>query len=191
MGGDRGPSRELFFWISPLEYCSSARPQDRLWIGPRSSILPSPPLPSPLFPPTPFSYIFFASCRITLLVSSPAGRSFFEKTTRARTRPTPPFQKLKSLPHPNRRYSSSFVSIFTSAFDQVDLYPRRMSLSSGSRISRNCPWRVPQSTLLTPIYTNLPRLLVLFMFVWHIPLSCPLYILSESGSGTRLCFNTS
>jgi hypothetical protein len=48
------------------------------------------------------------------LVSSPAGRSFFEKTTRARTRPTHSHQKYRSLPHPNRRYSSTFVCIFPS-----------------------------------------------------------------------------
>jgi hypothetical protein len=70
-----------------------------------SSILPHP---------SPFSHLF-CLCRITLLVSSPAGRSFFEKTTRARTRPTPLPQKSRSLPHPNRRYSSTFVCIFPSS----------------------------------------------------------------------------
>ena len=32
------------------------------------------------------------------------------------TTPTLPSQKLRSFPHPNKRYSSSFVSIFTSAY---------------------------------------------------------------------------
>jgi len=59
-----------------------------------------PPLPPPFSPPhSPFSYSFCLS-RIYLLVSSPAGRSFFEKTTRARTTPTPHSQKLRSPPIP-------------------------------------------------------------------------------------------
>jgi hypothetical protein len=71
-----------------------------------------PPLRPPFSSPhSPFSYSFCLS-RIYLLVSSPAGRSFFEKTTRARTTPTPHSQKLRSPPHPNRRHSSTFVSIF-------------------------------------------------------------------------------
>jgi len=85
---------------SPPVLCTSP---GLLWIGPIRPSYPSPPLLSFLLPLSNY-----------LLVSSPAGRSFFEKTTRARTRPTHSHKNSRSLPHPNRRYSSTFVCIFPS-----------------------------------------------------------------------------
>lgn len=84
-------------------------PRTDLWIG---LIRPSYPSPFP-FLLTPFPPFSYSSLPLSnyLLVSSPAGRSFFEKTTRARTTPTSQSQKLRSLPHPDRRHSSTFVSI--------------------------------------------------------------------------------
>jgi hypothetical protein len=99
----------LPYFTQYLTFCSVARrPKDRLRIG---HTRPSSPSLSP--PLRIFS--FFALSNYSL-VSSPAGRSFFEKTTQARTRPTPHSQKLRSLTHPNRRYSSTFVSIPSSLF---------------------------------------------------------------------------
>lgn len=94
--------RPLFLGL-PFSACALARPQDSS--GSDSFVHPFPLLPplSFLLPPSNYS-----------LVSSPAGRSFFEKTTRARTRPTHSHKKSRSLPHPNRRYSSTFVCIFPS-----------------------------------------------------------------------------
>ena len=90
----------LFFSACRSPPVHSARPQDSS--GSDSFVHPPPLLPL---------LSFLLPLSNYLLVSSPAGRSFFEKTTRARTRPTHSHQKYRSLPHPNRRYSSTFVCI--------------------------------------------------------------------------------
>lgn len=102
MGGSvRGPNwLPSFSRLAVLHLCSLARPQDSS--GSDSFVHPFPLLPLLPFLLPPSNY---------LLVSSPAGRSFFEKTTRARTRPTHSHKKSRSPPHPNRRYSSTFVCI--------------------------------------------------------------------------------
>ena len=102
--GVRGLSTPASFSrLAVLHLCSCTSPLDSS--GSDSFVHPFPLLPL---------LSFFLPLSNYLLVSSPAGRSFFEKTTRARTRPTLSHKKYRSLPHPNRRYSSTFVCIFPS-----------------------------------------------------------------------------
>ncbi len=117
--------------LAVLRLCS-ARPQDSS--GSDSFVHPFPPLP--LLP-------FLLPLSNYLLVSSPAGRSFFEKTTRARTRPTPPTKNTDPSPIPTgdtRPHSYVFPLrlVYT-----LDLHLRILSphyLSSNSHLeSRHVP----------------------------------------------------
>jgi hypothetical protein len=86
MGVSGASTKQPLFLGLPFSACALARPQDSS--GSDSFVHPFPLLLllSFLLPLSNYS-----------LVSSPAGRSFFEKTTRARTRPTHP-QKIQISP---------------------------------------------------------------------------------------------
>jgi hypothetical protein len=131
-GGVRGSTEQPLFLGLPFSACALARPQDSS--GSDSFVHPFPLLPllSFLLPPSNYS-----------LVSSPAGRSFFEKTTRARTRPTHSHKKSRSLPHPNRRYSSTFVCIFPRLVHTLDLHLQMLFLSSYLQIPALIPCMCP------------------------------------------------
>ena len=86
--GCPGPQLRCLFFL-PFSACALARPQDSSGSDPFVHPSPLPLLLSFLLPLSNYS-----------LVSSPAGRSFFEKTTRARTRPTHSHKKYRSLPIP-------------------------------------------------------------------------------------------
>lgn len=131
-----------FSRLAVLRLCSCTSP-GLLWIG----------LTRPSYPASPPLLPFLLPLSNYLLVSSPAGRSFFEKTTRARTRPTPLSQNFRSLPHPNRRYSSTFVCVFLSPFPRTR-FP-----------STNAP-----SCSLVQFPTFIPRMCqIRFLFLSYLP----------------------
>jgi hypothetical protein len=132
MGVSGASTEQPLFLGLPFSACALARPQDSS--GSDSFVHPFPLLPllSFLLPPSNYS-----------LVSSPAGRSFFEKTTRARTRPTHSHKKSRSLPHPNRRYSSTFVCIFPRLVHTLDLHLQMLFLSSYLQIPALIPCMCP------------------------------------------------
>ena len=143
MRGDWGLWTSLFFAVGNflLSRTTSQGPTTD-WTS-----LVHPPPPSPL--PSPY----FLSLPVELLlVSSPAGRSFFEKTTQARTRPTPHSQKLRSLTHPNRRYSSTFVSIPTSVLQVSSSLSANFLLSTSVRGESSIrPLNLSPYLLLAPL----------------------------------------
>ena len=113
--------------------------------GSDSLVRPIPPLPL---------LSFLLPLSNYLLVSSPAGRSFFEKTTRARTRPTPLSQKARSLPHPNRRYSSTFVCFSPFNFSTHEISIHETSFFFSPSISNiyppcMCPIRIMSFPVLS------------------------------------------
>jgi hypothetical protein len=130
--GVRGLNRAgSFSWLAALRLCS-ARPQDSSGSDPFVHPLPLPPLLSFLLPLSNYS-----------LVSSPAGRSFFEKTTRARTRPTHSHKKYRSLPIPTgdtRPHSYVFSSRLVHT---LDLHPQILFLTTYLQIPALIPCLCP------------------------------------------------
>jgi len=133
----------------PFPACALARPQDSS--GSDSFVHPTPPLP--LLP-------FLLPLSNYLLVSSPAGRSFFEKTTRARTRPTP-LSKISDLsPIPTgdtRPHSYVFPLAFSTHL--ISLHERLFLFSPSIYYlyPRHVPNPLPFPVLFIPAYISLRR----------------------------------
>jgi hypothetical protein len=77
------------------------------------------------------------------LVSSPAGRSFFEKTTRARTRPTHSHKKYRSLPIPTGDTRPHSYVFSPRLVHTLDLHLQMLFLSSYLQIPALIPCMCP------------------------------------------------
>jgi hypothetical protein len=166
-----------FSRLAVLRLCSLARPQDSS--GSDSFVHPFPLLP--LLP-------FLLPLSNYLLVSSPAGRSFFEKTTRARTRPTHSHKKSRSPPHPNRRYSSTFVCISPSPHPHTrSSSANTISFLKSSNSHPHPPLHVPNLLPFPVIPTHCLHISRIFTYSIRVVLN--LYLTSHSFSlNTISCF---
>ncbi len=147
------------------------------WTHP--STLPSLSPPLHLLLPSP---ILFAA--LELLASQFAcWQVIFRKDHRPRTTPTPISQDLTSPPHPDRRHSSTFVSIFP-----LPVHPTRSS--SADRVPfffpfKNPPPLSPPCALLLYSRHSLLRAFLSALFAWPL-FNSSHYVLSELTSTCSL-----
>lgn len=132
MGVSGASTEQPLFLGLPFSACALARPQDSSGSDPFVHPLPLPPLLSFLLPLSNYS-----------LVSSPAGRSFFEKTTRARTRPTHSHKKYRSLPIPTGDTRPHSYVFSPRLVHTLDLHLQMLFLSSYLKIPALIPCMCP------------------------------------------------
>ncbi len=131
--GVSGASTEVPLFLGlPFSACALARPQDSSGLDPFVHPFPLPPPLSFLLPLSNYS-----------LVSSPAGRSFFEKTTRARTRPTHSHKKYRSLPIPIGDTRPHSYVFFPCPVHTLDLHLQMLFLSFYLQIPALIPSMYP------------------------------------------------